>query len=183
MDHEEEISVFKLGQGDEEELKIFYEKHFALFVAFARNIVPSEDECKDIVHDIFIKYWKTKETFHELVAIKAFFYKAIRNQCLNHLRHTRAQNRFFSLNQMESVEFLYETVIKEETIRIIYEEISKLSEMEQKVLLLSLDGKNNEEIATELNIAISTVKTHKARSYSLLRKRLNLLKLVLILLG
>lgn len=183
MKEEEHISVFKLSQGDEEELKVFYEKHFALFVAFAKNLISSEEECKDIVHDIFIKYWKSRENFHNLFAIKAFFYKSIRNHCLNNIRHHKVQSHFVNLRYAESAEFLYETVIKEEAIRIIYEEISKLSEMEQRVLLLSLDGKSNEEIATALHIAVSTVKTHKARSYSLLRKKLNLLKFILLLLG
>ena len=44
--------------------------------------------------------------------------------------------------------------------------------MGKKVLLLALRENSNEEIAEILNIAINTVKTHKARAYKVLRKNL-----------
>lgn len=177
-----EISALKLQEGDSKELKKFYEKNYALFVAFAKNIIPIEDECKDIVHDVFMKFWNTRETFDNLNTIKAFFYKSIRNQCLNSIRHGKVHDRFtaYNLGRLESHEFLYETIIKEETIKIIYEEISRLSGMEQKVLMMAMEGKTNEEIAEILHIAVSTVKTHKVRSYVLLRKKLNILKLLIL---
>ena len=55
--------------------------------------------------------------------------------------------------------------------------------MEQKVLLLALDEKSNEEIAQELGIAVSTVKSHKAKSYAILREKLKYLKILFILLS
>ena len=44
--------------------------------------------------------------------------------------------------------------------------------MGKKVLLLALREKSNEEISKILDIAINTVKTHKARAYKVLRNNL-----------
>ena len=53
--------------------------------------------------------------------------------------------------------------------------------MEQKVLLLTLEEKSNEEIAQELGIAVSTVKSHKAKGYAVLREKQQYLKILLLL--
>ena len=74
-----------------------------------------------------------------------------------------------------------EHVIKEEVSRIILKELDHLSETGKKIILRSLEGYSNEEIAQELDISINTVKTHKARSYILLRKNLEYLKTFLLI--
>jgi len=72
----------------------------------------------------------------------------------------------------ETGESFLEEVIRMEAYSEIYSEINKLPEMGKKVLLLSLRENSNEEIAKILEIAINTVKTHKARAYKVLRKNL-----------
>jgi RNA polymerase sigma-70 factor (ECF subfamily) len=72
----------------------------------------------------------------------------------------------------ETSDSFLEAVFKKEVYREIYQEVNKLPEMAQKVLRLTLRGKNNQEIANQLGIAINTVKTHKNRTYKILRKNL-----------
>lgn len=95
------------------------------------------------------------------------------------------QNKYLAenLQYLESESFMHETVMKEEIFHVIHQEISHLTEMEQKVLLLTLEEKSNEEIAQELGIAVSTVKSHKAKGYAVLREKLQYLKILLLLLS
>lgn len=179
------LLVEELKDGKEKTLKSFYEEYFALFVSFANTLLPSEEECKDVVHDVFLKYWDIRNDFDNLVAIRAFFYKSIRNTCLNLLRHQQVQNKYLAenLQYLESDDFMHETIMKKEIFHIIHNEIRSLTTMEQKVLLLALEEKSNEEIAQELGIAVSTVKSHKAKSYAILREKLKYLKILFILLS
>ena len=185
MKNHDQLLVEDLKNGKERTLKSFYEEYFALFVSFANNLLPSEEECKDVVHDVFLKYWNTRNDFDNLIAIRAFFYKSIRNTCLNLIRHQQVQNKYLAenLQYLESESFMHETVMKEEIFHVIHQEISHLTEMEQKVLLLTLEEKSNEEIAQELGIAVSTVKSHKAKGYAVLREKLQYLKILLLLLS
>ena len=93
MKKHDQLLVEELKNGKEKTLKSFYEEYFALFVSFANNLLPSEEECKDVVHDVFLKYWNTRNDFDNLIAIRAFFYKSIRNTCLNLIRHQQVQNK------------------------------------------------------------------------------------------
>ena len=183
MNNRDQVLVEELKNGKEKTLKIFYEEYFALFVSFANSLLPSEVECKDVVHDVFLKYWDCKEDFNNLIAIRAFFYKSIRNTCLNLIRHQQVHQKYLTenLQYLESDDFMHETIMKKEIFHIIHNEIKYLTAMEQKVLLLALDEKSNEEIAQELGIAVSTVKSHKAKSYAELREKLKYLKTLLIL--
>ncbi|WP_176555112.1 MULTISPECIES: RNA polymerase sigma factor [unclassified Butyricimonas] len=185
MDDREQLLAEELKIGKEKTLKIFYEEYFALFVSFANNLLPSEEECKDVVHDVFLKYWDCRGDFNSLIAIRAFFYKSIRNACLNILRHQQVHNKFIAenLQYLQSEDFMHETIMKKEIFHIIHNEIKHLTGMEQKILLLALEEKSNEEIAQELGIAVSTVKSHKAKSYAELRQKLKYLKTLLLLLS
>lgn len=62
--------------------------------------------------------------------------------------------------------------IEEEYYRMVHHMIASLPRERREVMLLTLEGKKNEEIATELDISVNTVKTLKKRAYSYLRERL-----------
>lgn len=177
------ISPEKLKAGDEQTFAAFYKAYISLFLAFALKFIPDEEISRDIVQDIFIDYLKRRSAFDELVQIKVFFYRSIRNRSLNLLAHRKTHDKYINhqeKEQLASQEYFLNHIIREETAFIIHREIEKLSETGQKVLQLAMDGKSNEEIAAQLSVSVNTVKTHKARSYAVLRKQLFNLRSLLI---
>lgn len=103
---------------------------------------------------------------------------------LNQLRHRDIRRKYYESlpEDWESEDYFMENVIKEEVADIVLKEINKLSETSRKILLRSLDGYSNEEIAEELGVSVNTVKTHKARSYIVLRQNLGHLRSLVIFL-
>jgi RNA polymerase sigma-70 factor (ECF subfamily) len=63
-------------------------------------------------------------------------------------------------------------VQEEETYRIIYQAIYGLPHQSRKIILLSLKGYKNPEIAGELQVSLNTVKTLKKNAYRELRDKL-----------
>lgn len=70
---------------------------------------------------------------------------------------------------MDDDNYLQEVTLRE-TIRILYAAIDRLPPQSQKIILLNLQGKNNNEVAEELNISVNTVKSLKKSAYMTLRK-------------
>ncbi len=164
-----------LANGDKIILKDFFHANYPVFSSFAASFVSDTNLCQDIVQDTFIKFWRNQNTFQNIFSVKAFFYKSIRNSCLDYIKHEKVKDKFanYYINQNNPVQYFWEEVIEKEAYSVVYQEINKLPEKEKEVLLLALKGRTNKEIAKDMSIAISTVKTHKSRAYKVLRKKLN----------
>ena len=167
-------SDIKLQDGDNINLKKFFYDFFPVFASFAGKYIPDKMVCEDIVQNVFISFWEEQKTFKNLIAVKGFFYISIRNLCLDYLKHIKVEEKYRSyLTLLDAgYESFLDGVLKVEAHSLVYDEINKLPKMSKSVLLLALREKSNEEIATSLNIAVNTVKTHKSRAYKILRKNL-----------
>lgn len=168
-------TLIELGNGEKIDLKNFFDVYYPELTSFASRYIMNLNVCEDIVQDVFVVFWQKQKNFPNLYAVKAFFYTSVRNSCLDYLKHSRVEEKYRIKSRMESndQDSFLEEVIRKEAYSEIYREIDKLPEMGKKVLLLALRENSNEEIAQILNIAINTVKTHKARSYKVLRQNLN----------
>jgi RNA polymerase sigma-70 factor (ECF subfamily) len=141
---------------------------------FAQNYITDSSQAKDFVQEVFVKLWFKFDEFNSEVGIKAYIYEAIKNTCLNHLEHLKVRHKFQKkkLSEVNSETYFFNALIKEETNRIIYSCIDELPEKGKEVILLSLKGLKNNEIAENLNVSINTVKTHKLKAYRLLKENL-----------
>lgn len=63
--------------------------------------------------------------------------------------------------------------MEEEVHALIYETIKGLSVQSRRVVLMTMEGYSNPEIAEKLQISPNTVKTLKLRAYRTLRERLS----------
>lgn len=167
-------SEIEFGNGEKLAMRDFFLANYSVLCSFASKYILERVHCEDIVQDVFVSYWERKRSFPNIYSLKSFFYTSVRNSCLDYLKHQKVKERYRERNsdKEETNESFLEEVIRNEAYNVIYQEINKLPPMGKKVLLLSLSGNSNEEIAGILGIAINTVKTHKARAYQVLRKKL-----------
>ena len=76
-----------------------------------------------------------------------------------------------SVSEAKDPDFLHE-ITNQETLRILHQAIDTLPPQTRKIILLGLNGKNNNEIAEALNISVNTVKTQMKIAYKTLREKL-----------
>ena len=164
------------------ELRDFFNAYYPVLASFAGKYISDKSVCEDIVQDVFISFWEKQKSFPNLLAAKGFFYTSIRNLCLDFLKHSKVEEKYqeYVKLRMNDTESFFDEILKAEAYNKVYEEINKLSAMGKSVMLLALKEKSNEEIALILNISINTVKTHKARSYRILRGTLKDLLLFIL---
>ena len=171
--HDSQYKI-RFQNGESVEFEDFFKEHFAIFSSFAFRYISDPNLCEDIVQEVFLSFWEKRGSFVSKVSAKSFFYISIRNACLNKIKHDKVKSKYLNYKQTEdlSSDSFLEAVFKKEVYREIYQEVNKLPEVAQKILRLTLRGKNNEEIANLLGIAINTVKVHKNRTYKILRRNL-----------
>ena len=134
------------------------------------------------VQDAFLNLWERRREFHALNAIRSFLYLSVRNACLNWLKHLAVRQR----NEMDFASFLQEELeddcILEDTIHArLYVAIEELPDRAREIVLMSLKGASNPEIALNLGISLNTVKTVKLRAYRVLREKLKEINWLLVI--
>ncbi|MCG8581664.1 MAG: RNA polymerase sigma-70 factor [Bacteroidales bacterium] len=153
-------------------------KYFDLWypglVVFAQQFLPDQADAEDVVQNAFIKLFENFEKGKHINVVKGYLYKTIRNKCINLIKHEKVKQRHAQQAEKESFseEFFLEKVLEEETMTALVNAINTLPNQCKEILMLSLNGLKNNEIAEDLNISINTVKSQKLRSYRRLREQL-----------
>jgi RNA polymerase sigma-70 factor (ECF subfamily) len=167
--------IQSVNAGDKKAFGEIFDQYFNALCAFSYRYIPDRSEVEDIIQEVFIAFWKHNKDFNTINAVKAFLYTSARNKCLNHLKHQNVVKKHQSalIYELESEQFFKNHVVEEEAFNQLYSEIRKLPVSAQNIMILALKGLKNNEIATELNISVNTVKTQKKISYAKLKVNLD----------
>ena len=159
--------VKKIKSGDQQAFKVLFDEFYVALCVFAENFVKDDDLAADCVQEAFVSLWKKHKDFDNIYKIKSFLYKVVRNSCLNHIRDKKFVGEDFV--GLESEQFFRDTLIEEESYRIFYSAVESLPDQTKKVIMLSLDGLKNAEIAEQLDVAPSTIHSLKKIAYKRLK--------------
>lgn len=70
----------KFKDGDRQALEQIYKRHIADLINYGFKITADADLIKDNIQDLFIELWKTRENLCDVVEIKFYLLKALRNK-------------------------------------------------------------------------------------------------------
>ena len=106
--------------------------------------------------------------------MKAYLYKAVRNDCLNLMRHQQVEDKYARrvVTEGEDSESFLDRILESEIFQTLSDVFNELPPACKEVYQMSLDGKSHEEIAQTLNISVNTVKKHKNNANHYMRERL-----------
>lgn len=151
--------------------KMLFDRYYAGLCVFAARYLKSDEECEDVVQDVFVGYWERRNDFDEICKVKSYLYTAVRNACLNILRHEEVKQHYVGEIEFssETEECFEDVVIEQETYLLIQNAIKQLPPQMRRVVLYTLDGLKNAQIAEKMGIGEGTVKALKQTAYKKLR--------------
>ena len=122
----------------------------------------TEDQ-KDLYQEIVCQLWKSYSSFKENSKISTWMYRIALNTAISNLKKEKRKGSKVSienllLNQMDQVD-----TVMEERITLLYAHIKELSIVERGIILLHLEGKNYDEIATITGFTNTNIGTRLAR--------------------
>ena len=174
MDIEEDLILARIKKRDKEAFRYLYEYYFAKMVLFAESYLYDEEEARDLVQDLFFHLWKHAGTLQVATSVKAYLFTSVRNRCLNAIRDRKIKDEHNNkLVEAQLFSGTEDVIIDEDVHRRLQEALNSLPDKCREIILLKVvEGKKNKEIAEQLNIAETTVKTQVQRAYRMLRERL-----------
>jgi RNA polymerase sigma-70 factor (ECF subfamily) len=180
---ENRLLIKQFNEGNRVIFKRIFEDHYRPLCGFSNKFIDDIDVCDDIVQEAFLGLWNHKEQIVDMRAIKSYLYSSVRNACLNYLRHENVKNkREADIIALSSEWYFEDTIVEEEVYNQIYEAIKDLTPQGRKVVIMTMNGLTNPEIAADLDVSINTVKTLKKRAYEHLRTKLKGVHWLLLLL-
>lgn len=182
MKNSEDLFIERINQKQRQAYHELFREFYQSLVIFAMKYVKEQEEAEDIVQDLFVAIWEKQEKFLSFYSFRTFLYNSVRNTCLNRIKHKKVEEKYihYSLDHENSTEEWDFEKIEEEVYRQLFKAIDELPARCRQIFLLHLEGKKNEEIATELHLSLLTVKTQKKKAVRHLRERLSHLFLYII---
>lgn len=163
----------EIVQLDEQGLHTIFQRYYAPLCLFAYQFTDDRELAADLVQEAFIKLWELRTHFSYQHQVRSFLYLTVRNKALNELEHQRVVKEYAADYQLKASEvFFEETLIEQETYRILTEAIDTLPTRMKEVMQWALRGKKNAEIAELLDCSIENVRSLRQQAYKRLRQQL-----------
>lgn len=72
------ININSLIGGDEKAFQVFFVDYYPVLVSFAMKYLENQETAEDIVQDVFVKIWETREKLGGIDNLSAYLYQMVR---------------------------------------------------------------------------------------------------------
>lgn len=165
-------TILKFQYGDKQSFRSLFNLLYPVMCLFSKKFINNYDDAEDIVQEVFIELWNQRAKFGGLDQIKAFLYLSIKNRCLNFKKHLMVKEKYANTILEDYENIFEEYVLEAEVVQNINTAIKNLPDQRKQILILSMQGLKNNEIAEDMQISINTVKLQKKIAYRQLREKL-----------
>lgn len=162
--------LFQAGNG--KAFSFFYHEFYAALVHYSFQITQSRTEAEDIVTDAFVKTWRMHHKLNTYGGIKAYLYTVVyRDSIAAVLKERKSKTAQMNLQESQETDNPFELLVRSEACRLIHAALNDLTPASKRVVVLHyLEGMSTGEIARELKLHPSTIKTQKQQALKALKK-------------
>jgi RNA polymerase sigma-70 factor, ECF subfamily len=165
-----------LKDGNPDALKMIFDSHHASLCKVVYKMVKDADQAKDIVQDVFIKFWNNRNGIEIEISLEAYLKRAAYNTALNHLKSTGRWKK----QELNELDLTFRATNSTE-LQISHDELSEnvklavsnLPERTREVfLLIRSEEMSYKETAETMNISVKAVEKEMMKALKLLRASL-----------
>lgn len=174
-----------IAQGDKSAFETLFRNHYANLCGYAVKYVWELDQAEEIVQDLFFNLWNKRKDLYISSSIESYLFRAVRNACLNYLKHRKVRENYAAIVQEHHNPGLSLNDNPVETLELqkkIEEAIDALPPERKKVFMLSrYEGLKYKDIADSLGISVKTVEAQMGKALKFLKEELKEFMIILIL--
>ena len=171
----DEKLVEKLKDDDVKAFEILFRRYYAYLCSYAFKTVRDSANAEELVQEFFVRLWEKREQLSIDTSVKNYFFRSIRNQCINAIQHDKIKAKYAQKIIAETeIDFSVEdSFVELELSEKINESIQSLPEKRREIFRLSREeGLKYREIAEKMNISVKTVETQMSLAIKFLRDKL-----------
>lgn len=175
--HSSGIESFSaVRSGDKNAFEMMFKSYYQPLCRYANTFVNDPEEAEEIVQGSFINIWEKRQAIDINTSVKAYLYRAIRNACLNALKHQKVKH-LYAQNEIHTGERYFEasdeSTLRDELETKIRKAIQVLPEQCRIIFQLSrFEELKYQEIADQLNLSVKTVENQMGKALKIMREQL-----------
>lgn len=150
-----------------------FKTHFRALHAYGCTLLRDEAMAEEVVQQVFFKLWERRDRLHIESSITAYLYRAVYNDCMNHLRHQQVRQEHQHYTMKTSSEESADTegqLAARELEQRIDAALKKLPQQCRTIFQMSrFESLKYHEIAAALGISPKTVEAQMGKALKLMR--------------
>ena len=151
------------NQTDQSAFLSVIEKNKGIIYKISRSYCKDQDDRKDLYQEIVIQLWKSFGKYNDQYKISTWMYRIALNVAISFYRKGKNRNSSPITENIIDLIAEEEPGKLEENIRLLYQFINELDELNKALMLLYLDDNSYREMADVLGISESNVATKIGR--------------------
>lgn len=168
----------RIQNGDRAAFESLFRSYAQPLCRFTEQYTESPEIAEDLVQDLFFKIWHERERWDPSVSVKSYLYASARNLALDYIKHEKVVDEWKSDNEQKGHLGLTrpdKRLHRKELRKAVRGAIEDLPERRREVFKMSRDhGLTYKEIASVMDITVSTVETQMRRAFRSIREALSL---------
>lgn len=167
----------QLKSGDMEAFKTIYREQFPTLFRFAFGILRDKTSAEEITQETLVHLWEIREDLTITFSLKSYLMKAVRNKCIDHLRHKQIVERHaasqlgLSLLTHDITDEFIQFSQLQQALEHALEEIPQ--EYADAFRKNRFEAMSYQQIAAQAGVSVRTVEYHISKAVGLLRVRLS----------
>jgi len=154
-----------------------YMRYYPALNRYAYQMVKDGSVAEDMVHNVFLKLVENEVALNNPAYQKAYLYRAVYHECLNHIKHQQVKNGY-QMEKFSHAEEIADTNVSsiqhKELKQAIADAMDLLPEQCRRVFQMSrYEELRYKEIADLLDISVNTVEKHMVKALKRLRIQLS----------
>ena len=169
-----EALIQRCLQGDQRAWDLIVRQHWRRVFNVAYTFVDKHDEAEDLAQDVFIKIFKSLDTFDRRANFQTWLISVSRNLCIDHYRRVRKEREIIDrdvdaneLSPLSSEQSQHEALEHRDRVALLRQALASLPEtLRTAVLMRDIQERSYQEIADTLRLPEGTVKSRINRGRS-----------------
>jgi RNA polymerase sigma-70 factor (ECF subfamily) len=179
-----ETVIQRCLQGDQSAWDLIVRQHWRKVFNVAYKFVGKHDEAEDLAQDIFLKVFKSLDTFDRRANFQTWLVSVSRNLCIDHYRSVRKEretiNRDVDAGELSPAspdESPFDAIEQRDRVTLLRQALAALPEsLRTAVLMRDIQERSYQEIADALGLPEGTVKSRINRGRTELARQIRKLR-------
>ena len=143
----------------QERFQALLDEHKRILYKVCHSYCRNRDDREDLAQEIIVQLWRSFGRFDERYRFSTWMYRIALNVAISFYRRETTRTRHVISDDEQVLDAVDETRNQPEDIRLLYDFIETLDELNKALALLYLDGNSYAEIAGVLEISETNVAT------------------------